>query len=154
MKTSVLATIVLFFTVQKGGGFLLVLLLPFFLITVIYNLMRMIQRSGERKSRGIRLVAWTIAFALAGTVQAYWGAAIRNDAESVLKKIQAHKEHTGTYPASLREVGLDDGYLREKWKLRYSKKEGKPSLTYPAPFMPLALYEYDFEAFEWRENVY
>lgn len=154
IKTSVLVTIVFFLTVQKGSCFLLVLLLPFFLMAVTYNLVRMIRRPGERKGRGIRLAIWTMTLALAGTVQVYWSVATRTDAESALQKVLTHKEHTGTYPVSLKEVGLDDTYLKDTRKLRYSVREGKPALTYPAPFMPLALYEYDFETLTWRQNAY
>ena len=154
IKTFALITIVLFFTLQKGGGPLLAILLPFFLITVIFNLIRMVQRPIERKNRGIRLATWSIVFALAGSIQIYWSRASRNEAESALQNVKAYKERTGSYPASFREVGLEDKYLKDKWGLRYSVKEGKPALTYPAPIMPLAVYEYDFEAHKWRENAY
>lgn len=154
IKTFVLVAILLFLTLQKGEGFVLILLLPFFLITVLYHAVRMIRRPEERKSRGIKIAVWTITFALAGTVQTYWSKASHQDAQLVLKKVLAHKARTGSYPASLVDLGLDEQYLKEKWGLRYSGKDGRPMLVYPVPFMPLDLYQYDFEAFRWRENPY
>lgn len=152
--TFVLAVIVSAFAAQKGYGFVLAFLLPAFLVHLIYSAVRMARRPDERRSRGIRLVVWSVALSLALSFQAFWSVGSRSDAESALKKILAHKERAGSYPASLREMGLDDDELQGKWRLRYSVKEGKPRLTYPAPIMPLTMYEYDFEARVWRKNAY
>ena len=154
IKTVVLVTILLFLTLQKGSGFLLILMLPLFLITVLYHAVRMIRRPDERKNRGIRLAVWAITFALAGAVQSYWSTASQKHADLVLKKVLAHKARTGSYPAALSEVGVDEQYLKDKWRIRYWGKEGVPMLVYPATFMPLGLYEYDFEASRWRQNAY
>lgn len=152
--TFVCAAALLILTLQKGSGFLLILLLPVFLVLALYHAVRMIRRPEERKSRGIRLAVWAAAFALAGTVQTYWSIASKQDADLVLKKVLAHKARTGSYPATLKEVGLDDEHLKEKWRLRYSIREGQPMLVYPVPFMPLDLYEYDFEKLRWTENAF
>jgi len=154
LKIFALVAITLFFSLQKGNGYLLVVALPFFLATTAYHLLRMFQRPAERQSRGIRLAVWSITFALAGGVQAYWSAASRTAAESASEKILAYKDRAGTYPASLKEAGLDDRDLKDKWKIRYALREGKPALSYPAPITPLAVCEYDFETREWRENAY
>ena len=153
-KTFALVAIVLFFSLQKGSGPLLGILLPLFLVTAAYNSIRMIRRPEERKRRGIRLAIWAITLALTCTVQGHWSKASRSEAESALNKIMAYRARTGTYPASLKEVGLDDSYLKDEWQLRYAVREGKPTLSYPMPFMPLAVHEYDFEARKWRENAY
>jgi CDP-diglyceride synthetase len=154
IKTFALVAIVLFLTLQKGSGPLLGILVPFFLVYALYNFIRMVRRPDERKRRGIRLAIWFVTIALTLSVQTYWSNASQSDAELALQKILAYKELTGTYPASLKEVGLDDEYLGDKWHLRYTVNKGKPALVYPMPFMPLAMYEYDFEARLWRQNVY
>jgi len=154
IKTFALVALVLFFTVQRGNSVLLAFLLPFFLMAVIYTSVRMFKRAAERKKRGIRLAIWSLTLALACTVQTYWSITTRNDAESALKKVLAYKERAGTYPASLKEVGLDDTDLKNTREIRYWVKEGKPALVYPVPFMPLTMHEYDFEARKWRENAY
>ena len=153
IKTFVLVAIVLFFSLQNGNGLMLGILLPIFMVTVLYNFIRMIRKPEERKRRGIRLAIWTITLALACTVQIHWSEASHNEAELASKKILAYKERTGTYPASLKEVGLDGKYLEDEWALRYFVQEGKARLIYPMPFMPLATYEYDFEARKWRKNA-
>lgn len=159
MKTTyyirtVLAAIVLVFTLQKGNGFLLILILPFFLMYLLYNAVCMARRPGERRNRGFRLAVWSVVLVLAGIIQTYWCIGTRSDADLALQKVLAYKERAGTYPASLRDVGLDDRELQGKWHLTYSVKEGKPSLTYPAPVMPLTMHEYDFETRAWRKNAY
>jgi len=152
IKTFALVAVSLFFSLQKGNGPLLGILVPIFLVSVLYNFIRMIRKPEERKRRGIRLAIWSITLALACTVQIHWSEASHNEAEVALNKILAYKERTGIYPASLKEVGLDYKYLKEKWELRYWVKEGKARLVYPMSFMPLATYEYDFEARKWRKN--
>jgi len=150
----ILAAIVLVLAAQKGNGIVLILLAPCFLIYLIFHAVRMIRKPEERKSRGIRLAIWAAALILAGVVQAYWSAASRSDADLALQSVQTFKERAGTYPASLREVGLDDQALQEKWGIRYSVREGQPTLVYPAPIMPLSMVEYDFAGRRWRINSY
>jgi|GEM_PF-1771511 len=154
LKTIIPVAIVFALTVQKGNGFLLVLLLPFLLIYLIFNAVRMLRKPAERKDRGIRMAIWSVALVLASTVQIYWNAGSRSNADLASQKVLAYKERTGSYPASLRDAGLDDSELQKKWRLRYSVKEGEPRLTYPASVMPLTMNEYDFKARAWRENVY
>lgn len=145
---------VLALTVQKGNGFLLVLLLPCFLMYLLFNAVRMASSPVERKGRGIRMAVWSVVLVLAGTAQVYWSAGSRSAADLASQKVLAYKERAGTYPLNLRDAGLDDRELQEKWRLRYSVKEDRPRLAYPAPVMPLTMYEYDFEARVWRENAY
>lgn len=154
LKTIIPVAIVLALAVQKGNGFLLVLLLPFLLIYLIFNAVRMLRRPAERKDRGIRMAIWSVALVLASTVQVYWSVGSRSDADLAAQKVLAYKERTGSYPASLRDAGLDDSELQKKWRLRYSVNEREPRLTYPASVMPLTMNEYDFKARAWRENAY
>jgi hypothetical protein len=154
LKTIVPVAVVLFCTLQKGFGFLLILLLPFFLIYLIYNFVRMIRRPDERKRRGIRIAIWSVVLVLAGTVQGYWSAASRNAADTALQEVLAFRERVGTYPSSLAETGLDEQALQSEWKVRYFVQEGKPRLVYPAPVIPLTMYQYDFETQKWRQNAY
>lgn len=153
-KTSILAAVVLLLALQRSSGFVLLILLPFLLIFVTYQLVRMIRKPGERKARGIRLAIWSLTFALAGSVLTYRNAASRNEADLALTRLLEYKQRTGSYPGSLGEVGLDEAKLHDKWRLRYSVKEGKPALVYPQTFMPLATYDFDFEAVKWRANAY
>lgn len=154
VKTILLAGVMLFLTVQKGSGFLLILLLPVLVVMMLYHAVKMVRKPEERRNRGVRLAVWGLAFLLAGGVQSYWSAASRKDAETALQKILTYKERTGTYPAGLKEVGLDDAALEAKWKLRYSLKDGMPMLVYPATFVWMDLHEYDFDKRTWRENAY
>jgi hypothetical protein len=71
-----------------------------------------------------------------------------------LQKVLAFRERAGTYPSSLAEAGLDGKALQADWKVRYFVQEGKPRLVYPAAFMPLTMYQYDFETGKWRQNAY
>lgn len=140
--------------VQKGNGFLLALFMPFLLIYLIFNAVRMLRRPSELKDRGIRMAIWSVALVLASIVQVYWSIGSRSDADLASQKVLAYKERTGSYPASLRDVGLDDSELQKKWRLRYSVNEREPRLTYPASVMPLTMNEYDFKVRAWRKNAY
>lgn len=154
IKTFLPVAVLLFFAVQRGNGFPLVILLLLFLLYLIYSAVRMVMRPAERKDRSVRLAVWVAALVLGGGIQGYWSLATRNAAELAVQKVAAYRKSTGTYPATLRDAGLDDTQLKDKWRLRYSLKDGKPALSYPASFMPLALYEYDFDSSSWKENIY
>lgn len=154
LKIFSLVAIILFATTQRGSAFPLLILLPFFIMSVIYTSFRMIRRPDERKKRGMRLAIWGATFALAGTVQASWSAASRSDADAAAATVSAHRERTGSYPASLREVGLSDERLKERWGIRYSIRDGVPTLVYSARFLWLVMHEYDFETRAWKRNAY
>lgn len=153
-KTCTLAGIVLFLTLQKGSGFVLILLLPFFLLGAIYQCIRIVRKPDERKKCSIRLAIWLATLVLAGALQAYWDQSSRNNAEQAAQKVFSHKQRTGAYPASLQEASLNETRLRDKWRIRYTVRHGRPYLSYPMTFLPLSTYEYDFEACAWRKNVY
>lgn len=153
-KTLIPVGIMLLATLQKGSGFVLLLLLPLLSLFALYQGMRMLRRPEERKVRLIRLSIWLSAFALAGSVQTYWHQASRSNAEEAATAVLSYKARTGSYPANLTEAGLDDGQLRDKWRIRYSLRQGAPILSYPMSFMPLSSYEYDFEGRVWRKNSY
>ncbi len=154
LKTLIPVGIVLSLTLQKGNGSLLIFLLLFFLLTSAYSVVRMIRRPAERRVRGTRLAVWFAAFVLASGTQGYWSVASKNSAELALKGVLSYKERAGRYPASLAEVGMDDNSLKDRWKIRYTLKDGVPSLIYPAPFMPLEMHEFDFQTGKWRENAF
>lgn len=153
LKTIMPIAVVLYLTLQRGSGYLLLLLLPIFLIGAVYSSVRMIRRPEERTRRVVRLAAWCLALNLTVGVQGYWGAAATKGAETAIQKILAYKERVGRYPASLQEIGLE-GTQQKKWGLSYSLRDGKPALGYPATFMPLTMHQYDFEAHAWLVNAH
>lgn len=154
LKTVVAVAIVLFFSLQRGNGPLVILLLLLFLAYLVYSAARMVMRPAERRSRSVRLAIWTGTFVLAAGIQGYFGVTTRNEAERAVGKVVAFRQEKGAYPATLGDAGVDEKRLKDRWKIRYFLKDGKASLTYPAAFMPLTLCEYDFEGARWRENAY
>lgn len=154
LKTIVAVATVLFFSLQRGNGPLVIILLLLFLAYLIYSAVRMAMRPAERRSRSVRLAIWTATFVLAAGVQGYFGVATRNEAERAVAKVVAFKQGKGAYPTTLGDAGVDEKRLKDNWKIRYLLKDGKASLTYPAVFMPLTLCEYDFEGSQWQENIY
>jgi hypothetical protein len=154
IKTSILVTIVLFFTVQKGYGPLVLSLWFIFLFVLIYNLIRMARKPDERKRRGIRMAIWLVALSVAGAVQSHWASSTSKEADKVAKLVHDYQAHKGVYPANLAEAGLDEKALENDWDIRYFLREGKPVLAYPATFMPLTTYDYDFDKHTWKENSY
>lgn len=154
IKTFILVAITLFFTLQKGYGAWVPPLGLFFLLAALYNIVKMIRKPDERKQRGIKLAIWFVVLAVAGAVQSHWAEGTRDEAGKVAKALREYKTRTGAYPANLKEGGLDEQALNDQWEIRYLIRDGKPMLVYPAPFMPLTTYEYDFEQNKWRENAY
>ena len=152
-KTLALVAIMLFLSLQKGNGFLPLLLLMI-IVAVLLNLVRMVRRRDERKKYLLRLGIWAATLVLVGSVQTYWRDDSRKDADSAAKAVLAHKARAGSYPASLNEIGIAEEKLHTKWGLRYFVREGGQAvLTYPTSTMPLSTYDYDFENRKWVLNA-
>ena len=154
IKTFLLVAIVLFFALPMGGGFFFLLLLLIFVVVTLYRLVQSVRRAERRKKHFIRIGIWAATLALVGAVQIYWSTATRNSAEIIAQEILAYQGRTGSFPSTLDEIGKDEQELKDKWKIKYFIVEGQGMLTYPSSFMPLALYEYDFQARRWVVNAY
>lgn len=144
----------LVFTVQKGYGPLVLSLWFIFIFVLIYNLIRMTCKPDERKKRGIRMAIWLVALSVGAAVQSYWASGTSKEADKVAKLVLDYQIRKGAYPANLAEAGLDEKTLESEWDIRYFMREGKPVLVYPAPYMPLTTYDYDFDKHTWQENSY
>ncbi len=153
-KTLALVAVVLFFLLPKGGGTSFVFALLFFIVWALYNVVRLILKPAERRPRAIRLAIWSATLVAAGATQAHWENASREQASEVVNAVLAHKSRTGSYPASPDEAGINGPALKDEWRIAYRLREGKPELSYPASFMPLTTYEYDFEARQWKTSAY
>lgn len=155
IKTFVLVAVVLFCALQKGYGSVVFPFLVFiFVVTMLYNLIRMALKPDERKKRCIRIAIWSVTVALIGGVLIHRDTAARNEAEVIITKVLAYKAGTGSYPAGLKEAGLDERALRDKWGIGYYVREGKIVLYYSANLMPLTTYDYYFETRKWQVNAY
>jgi hypothetical protein len=152
-KTLVLVAIMLYLALQKGNGFFPLLLLMFIIATLV-NLVRTVRGRGERKKYAIRLGIWTATLVLVGAVQTHWSNASRNDADIAVKAVLANKARSGSYPASLKVIGIDEEELHAKWGIRYFVRAGgQVVLTYPSSIMPLTMNDYDFESRKWVVNA-
>jgi hypothetical protein len=151
-KSLIAAAIVLVVVSLKGAGFLLGMLVPFFVLWTLYSLIRMAIRPAERRIRAVRFAIWVATFALIGAVQAYWNKSARDDGDIAVAAVQAHQSRTGAYPATLAEAGL--GEPETLWGVRYQLRDGKPFLGYPSTLIWMTRLEYDFDKRQWRENSY
>src|SRR5437870_12823715 len=101
---------------------------------------------GKHDGLGIRVAIWGFALALVAAVQGYSAYAARADADMAVAAVTRDKERTGSYPATLGEVGLDPDDLWRKWRAVYAARGGRPSLFYATTFTPFESYHYDFQA--------
>ena len=154
IKNVAMVGVMLAVTLPRSTGFVLLLLLPLLLLTLIYQGVRMLRQPQERRVRATRLAIWCLAFVLAGSVQSYRAAATRSHAEQVVQTVLAYQKRTGAYPSSLTEAGLDQDLVRRSWRVGYVVRDGQPVVSYPAPFMPLTVYEYDPAVGSWRRNAH
>lgn len=154
VKMLIPVAIVLLFTLPMGGGIWFALSLFVFIPWALYNLVRLGLKPAERKVRAVRLGIWMAVLAVAGATQGYWENALRTHADAAAASLLAYKNRTGSYPENLDGAGLSENALRDEWKIRYRLVEGKPQLYYSGSFMPLTVYEYDFETRTWKTNAY
>ncbi|GAB2880225.1 hypothetical protein GCM10027277_56830 [Pseudoduganella ginsengisoli] len=149
-----LVAVALLFLLPKGGGVWFGGVFLFFLAWALYNVVRLLLKRGERRSRAIRLAIWSAALLLAGATQVHWQHASLDQANAVATALVSASKRNGAYPTSLDAAGFNSAALREEWGITYRLYEGKPQLSYPAVFMPLALMEYDFDAGQWKTNAH
>lgn len=154
LKTFALVAVVLCLTLPKGGGLWFAGALLLFLVWALYDMVRLMLKPAERRMRVIRLAIWSLTLALAGATQVHWQNASREQASAAAVAVLTLKARTGSYPDSLDESGVNGQALQDEWEIVYRLRDGKPELSYPAPLMPLTLYEYDFEARKWTTNAY
>lgn len=155
IKTLVLVGIVLGLALSHGGemrllgSVALAVVAIIFLPWAIYSLVRIAIRPEERASRGASLAIWTTTLVVAFGARAYWDTAARKEANAAASAIQTYKGRTGAYPNSLSEVGLDAAALKEEFSLSYRINDGKATLFYSQPSMPMVAHHYSFETNSW-----
>lgn len=151
--TSLLAVIALAVLVQNGNGPALPFFIGWLLIYGPYNAIQMIRRPEQRTRRCVRLIIWTLVALASAGAQMYWFYGTKNRAEEVLQGIQAFREKHGAFPPGLADAGMDAFAMQSRWHIRYSLKDGRPRLTYPATLMWLGMNEYDFDKKSWRAQA-
>jgi len=155
-KTLVLVSVVLFFALFHGSGTALLgsfVLLAATVVVVpwtIYSIVRIAIRPAERRSRAIRLAIWATALAVSFAARAHWDAEARKEANAVAATILSHKSRTGAYPEGLGELGINAQALKEEFSLTYRVENGKASLFYSQPSMPMVALHYNFETNAWK----
>ena len=151
IPVGIVLALALFYTGETAllGSFVLVAVTVVFLPWAIYSLVRMAIRPTERRSRGISLAIWATTLLVAFGARAHWDTAARKEANAAASAIQAYKGRTGAYPNSLREVGIDGEALKEEFSLRYRLNDGKATLFYSRPSMPMVAHHYNFETNSW-----
>lgn len=130
------------------------LMLMAFLVVTVFNVVRMIRKRELRKVCVVRLTIWIAALVLVFAMVIHWDERSRTEANVAVKAILAQKARTGSFPASLGAIGLDEGALHDRLGIRYFFREGHPVLAYQSSVMPLTTYDYDFESGKWVENPY
>jgi hypothetical protein len=151
--TLILVAAILFLSLQKGNGFA-GLFIGMFFVAICFNLIRMIRRRGERRRFLVRAGIWAFALVLSTAVQTHWADTCQREADRAVQAVLAYKARIGSYPASLKEAGLDGEGLRSRWGINYYSREGKMVLCYPSTFMVLTTYDYHFETGKWVVNAY
>jgi len=131
------------------GSFVLVAVTVVFLPWAIYSLVRMAVRPLERRNRGTRLTIWFATLVVAFCVRAYWDISVRKEADAVVSAIQAHRGGKGAYPSSLSDVGLNAEALKKEFSLSYRLNNGKATLFYSQPSMPMVAHHYNFDTNTW-----
>jgi hypothetical protein len=155
IKTAILAGAVLFFALPHGsdiallGSFVLVAAAVIFVPWAIYSMVRMVIRPSERRDRGTSLAILAITLVVSFTAQAHRDTAARKEATAAVSAIQAHKSRTGSYPETLNSLGIDAQALKQKFSLTYRLNDGKATLFYSQPSMPMVAHHYKFESNSW-----
>jgi len=149
-RTVLCLAIFLFFTAPMHGGFIALMLLPFFVAVWIWEVASIAHKPDQRRLRVLRVLAWIVSFCLVGLLNLYWYRESRAYADKIVAAVSNHHTRTGSYPASLEQVGIQpDDRSSRKWRLAYVINDGKPNLFYAVPYAIFDTYDYDFETRKW-----
>jgi hypothetical protein len=148
--TAVFVALFLLVAGRMHGGFIALVLLPFFIIVWLYDVVVMSRKPEERAPRAKRMTIWMLAFGVVAALNWHWYRESRAYAERVVVAVENFKSRTGAYPWHLQDAGIDAKGETKRWMLVYSLRDGKtPWIAYAAPFVMFDRYEYDFAKHEW-----
>lgn len=145
--TAVFCAVVAFITAQMHGGFMLIFVAPFLTVWLAYSAYVAWKHPDRRMTQSIRAGLWVLA--VGGVLLLHWHyhRAARDSADLVVAYVNHYKTNHGSFPETIDAAGLNN--FRNKWRISYLMKDGKPSLFYPATFVIFDTYWYDFEHQSW-----
>lgn len=151
VRNALFIGVFLFLTCSPHGGFIAYVLLPFFVVSWIFDLWVMLRRPEERGRRAERILVWVAAFCVSGAINLYWFRESRAYANNVVSAVLNYKARTGAYPIDLQLAGIRPERAFDKWMLVYGvSSDGKPGLSYAVPYLAFDMYDYDFDADQWH----
>ena len=151
IRNALFIGVFLFLTCSPHGGFIAYVLLPFFVVSWIFDLWVMLRRPEERGRRAERILVWVAAFCVSGAINLYWFRESRAYANNVVSAVLNYKARTGAYPIDLQLAGIRPERAFDKWMLVYGvSSDGKPGLSYAVPYLAFDMYDYDFDADQWH----
>jgi len=150
LGTAIGCTFLLLLTVPRYGGFMmgffLLFLIPFFL----YSGDRMYRYKDERKTRGVKLAAWTAAIFVTLAVNYHEYGYARDVANDVVAALAKYHETNGSYPNSLEALGYDRESLKSSLGMYgYDNRDERPLLYYGVTYKAFDTYQYDFHSGQW-----
>jgi hypothetical protein len=151
VRTVLCLGIFLYCTASLHGGFVALMLLPFFAVVWIWQAISIARNPDQRTLRVLRVIAWMLAFCLVGLLNLHWYRESRAYADKVVAAVSTHYARTGNYPTSLEQVGIQPKDLNSrKWRLSYGLSNGRPYVFYAVPYIIFDMYDYDFQTRKWN----
>ena len=130
---------------HKHGGFITLMLLPFFAPVWILEAVEIARGAEQRALRAGRIVAWIAAFCLVGLLNYHWYRESGLYADKIAGAVLTYRSRVGSYPDSLEQAGIPQkDKAASEWMLVYGIVDGKPSLIYAAPFTVFDTYTKQF----------
>ena len=137
----------LWFGLQRGGGFVIIFYAPFvmalFIQQIIFYFKRNIQRTIFRQT-----IFWVISLLIVYSHSFYLGSTTRAIANEAVDIIINYKKTNGTYPKSMNEIGLDAEKFRKN-HIFYTTINIDPYLHYQEPNLSFAAHVYNFSNHTW-----
>jgi hypothetical protein len=150
VTTGVLAALALLVTTWNHAGFMLLAFSPFLAGSLIYNAIVAVRKPERRRLSQVRIVVWLIVPLIVGATHWHLYRAARADADTAVAAVVGYKARTGSWPATLRDAGIEEPQFGRRWMLGYLVGDGGPQLVYAATFTIYEAHMYDFDAQRWR----
>jgi hypothetical protein len=150
-KTIAACILVTLLASQRHAGFILIYVLPFFLMPwFAYSGYVVVRRKETRKLQIVKLMAWLIGVSVASCIQAYMYFSTKNDAAQLSAAVESYIAAKGKCPETIQDVGFQMTEDRMHRRLAsYDCIDGVPNIWYYSTFVAFDMEEYDFSNHRW-----
>ncbi|WP_018604686.1 hypothetical protein [Uliginosibacterium gangwonense] len=143
----------LFFGCVRGGAFMVVPVLPFFLLWLGWSGYVIWRQPARRKRQYALIGLWLFGIALPLGLAQWRAPRIRAEAERILVQVETYHQQHGSYPERLEDIGMNSLQTQVGWGIHYGLLDngsGTPILSHQSAHNMFDFYTWDYTNQRWE----